>query len=274
MIKIAVLGANTFIGRELVNALEHFECSVLPLHCEETASGLDNYDEVLFAPDQALLKNIDVVIVVKKHKSNLLSDYTGRILYIDDNDGNCDNSADISNTGLWPDNKQILQIKSVLYQILTVAKDIVHNVDFLNGVYLQSVAHLGDDGVHGLMSQSVDILNGNEPKLEKLGYRAAFEVIPSLPINNITYVKTPTFHGDILILHLIAKDGKQLKLVNNNTHNIKWCDRPPTSREVATSANILANFTLLNNNHTAVLTLGFDPILWGIISPIVKLLGV
>ncbi len=53
---------------------------------------------------------------------------------------------------------------------------------------------------------------------------------------------------------------------------MEWRDQPATSREVAVSPYLLAHFAPADEGRTGILTLGFDPILWGVLMPILRLL--
>jgi hypothetical protein len=52
---------------------------------------------------------------------------------------------------------------------------------------------------------------------------------------------------------------------------IEWREAPATSREVAVSPFLLAHFS--GDGRTGVLTLGYDPILWGVLVPALRVLG-
>jgi hypothetical protein len=55
MLKLAVIGAQTLLGRELVNALEAREASVVPLSTGPLTLEEEEGDLVVFAPTPALL---------------------------------------------------------------------------------------------------------------------------------------------------------------------------------------------------------------------------
>ena len=55
---------------------------------------------------------------------------------------------------------------------------------------------------------SAEVIKGEDPDITKLGYRAAFELVPQIPRGNLVEVRTPTFHGDLLVLNLRAAEGK------------------------------------------------------------------
>ena len=84
-------------------------------------------------------------------------------------------------------------------------------------------------------------------------------------------VRVPAFHGDLLILHLRAAEGRTLARLEAPL-GVEWRDQPPTSRDVAVSPSLLAHFAPAEEGRSAILTLGFDPILWGVLVPILRLL--
>jgi len=96
-------------------------------------------------------------------------------------------------------------------------------------------------------------------------------VVPEVPRGRMIEIKVPAFHGDLLILHLRAAEGKMLKMLDA-PQGVVWASHPPSSREVAVSPNLLAHLALSDDDRTAVLTLGFDPILWGTLMPLLRLL--
>ena len=53
---------------------------------------------------------------------------------------------------------------------------------------------------------------------------------------------------------------------------VEWQETPATSRQVAVSPNLLAHFEAAEEGRAGVLTLGYDPILWGVLMPILRLL--
>jgi hypothetical protein len=146
---------------------------------------------------------------------------------------------------------------------------LIDGIEHISGVHLRSVAHLGEKGIHGLAAQTRAILEGNDPDESALGYRAAFEAVPMPPKGNLVEVKVPTFHGDILILNL--RGGLKKNDAPGNAQNAQWLDTPPTSRDVAVSNMLLLHYA--PNSGGATLVMGFDPILWGAIRPIARLLG-
>jgi hypothetical protein len=54
---------------------------------------------------------------------------------------------------------------------------------------------------------------------------------------------------------------------------VQWVERPPSNREVAVNSDLLAYLSLNDEGQVGVLTLGFDPILWGVLRPTLRLLG-
>ena len=81
MLKIAVIGAGTLLGRELVDTLEPRECSVLPLSHGPTTVEEELSDVVMFAPSPALLEEIELVILAETPQApELLEGFQGAIL--------------------------------------------------------------------------------------------------------------------------------------------------------------------------------------------------
>jgi hypothetical protein len=270
MLKIAVIGAGTLLGRELVDMLEPRECSVLPLSAGPMSMDEELGDQVMFAPDAALLEGIELVILCDTPAApEFLMAYAGRIL-----DLRPDAEAALETmplAGAWPKGKTALRARPALEQVLATLPRLVSGLGEVSGTHLQSVSHLGDLGVDGLMEQTAAIFKGEDPDISKLGYRAAFEMVPQVPRARMIQVKVPAFHGDLLILHLRAAEGKVLTRLDA-PQGVQWQDIPPTSREVAVSPFLLASFAPTEEGRFAILTLGFDPILWGILMPILRLL--
>jgi hypothetical protein len=134
---------------------------------------------------------------------------------------------------------------------------------------------MGDRGLDGLVEQTLAILNGEDPDTTKLGYRQAFEVVPVTPAagkGRLMEIRVPSFHGDLLILQVRAAEGKALAK-KDSPAGVKWVEAPPSSRDVAISADLLAHLDLAADGKAAVLTLGFDPVLWGILRPAMRVLG-
>jgi hypothetical protein len=143
---------------------------------------------------------------------------------------------------------------------------LVDGIEHISGVHIRSVAHLGEKGIRGLADQTRAVLDGDDPDETMLGYRAAFEAVPMPPKGNLVEVRVPTFHGDILILNLRGSLKKK-----DAPQNAQWLDAPPTSRDVAVSDMLLLHYA--PNSEGATLMMGFDPILWGVLQPVVRLLG-
>jgi len=266
MLKLAVIGAQTLLGRELVEVLEIRECSVLPLAIGPTTQQDEEGDFVMFAPSPALLEGLDVVVLTDTPQdSEMLSNFPGRIL--DLRDGDTAAGEPLPLAGPWPGGIRRIKGRPPLEQVLAFLPNLVDGITDLSGVHLRSVACLGDRGIQGLAAQSLAILEGVEPDETLLGYRAAFEAIPQTPRGNLTEVLIPTFHGDILILNLRGN----LK-AKETPKNVQWLNAPPTSREVAVTNLLLAHYAPGPANQGATLTLGFDPILWGVLQPIMRLL--
>ena len=229
-------------------------------------------DLVVFAPEPSLLEGIDLVILADTPTSgDLLNGFPGRVL-----DLRPEPEATLEPMpliGAWPKGRTALRGRPALEQVLATLPRLVSGLGEVSGTLLQSVSHLGDLGVDGLMEQTAAIFKGEEPPLEKLGYRAAFEVVPQVPRGRLITVKVPTFHGDLLILHLRAGEGQTLARLEA-PQGVEWRDAPATSREVAVSPQLLAHFAPTEEGRAAILTLAFDPILWGVLMPLLRLLEV
>jgi len=260
MRKIAVIGAGTLSGRELVKILEGYNCSVLPLSCGALTREEEFGDLVIFEPQASLLEDIELVILMETLAvPELLTDFSGYIL---DFRIDADPSIEfVPLTGIWPKGAKKMRARPVLEQVLTIIPKLVKSVGDISGTHLQSVAYLGDRGVEGLMEQTVAILRGESPDFGKLGYQGAFEIVPCVPRGRMIQVRVPAFHGDLLILHLRAVDGQYLCCAEEFQIGVEWREHPPTSREVAVSANLLAHIYFINDGREAILTIGFDPIL-------------
>lgn len=271
MHKIAVIGAGTLIGRELVKALEFYNCSVLPLSSGSLSRDEEVGDLVIFEPHPSLLEDIDVVILTAPvNTSGFLDNFTGRIL--DFCVGTDSFVEAIPLTGSWPGDARSLRTRPVLEQVLSIIPRLVGSVDEVSGTHLQSVAYLGDRGIDGLMDQTVSILKGEDPDCSKLGYRGAFEIVPCVPLGRMMQIMVPAFHGDLLILHIRAAEGQRLFRLKDVPRGVMWVEHPPTSREVGVSSDLLAFLNITDEGKSGILTLGFDPILWGVLLPVVRLL--
>ena len=271
MLKIAVIGAGTLLGRELVDTLEPRECSVLPLSHGTMSMDEELGDLVMFSPAANLLEGMDLLIMAETPTDPaFLMGFPGRIL---------DLRADAEPTltpmpvkGTWPKGATAFRARPGMEQVLGILPQLVEGLGEVSGTYLRSVAHLGDRGVDGLMEQTAAIFKGEDPEIEKLGYRAAFEVVPQVPRGRMIEVRVPAFHGDLLVLHVKAAEGRVLAPLDP-PDNVLWAAHPPSSREVAVSPHLLAHLGLCDEGKAGVLTLGFDPILWGILMPTLRLLG-
>lgn len=272
MHKIAVVGAGTLLGRELVDTLEAKDCSVLPLSHAPTTLDEELSDVVMFAPSPELLADIDLAIVAETPQSpDLLEGFKGRTL-----DLRLDADPALPAmplAGTWPAGVKALRNRPAVEQVLGLLPHLVAGLGEVAGTHLRSVAFLGDKGLDGLMEQTVAIFKGEDPNIEKLGYRAAFEIIPQAPRGRLVEVRVPAFHGDLLILHLTAAPGAVLKALDA-PQGVTWADHPASSREVAVSPELLAHLSLAEEGRAGVLTLGFDPILWGTLMPVLRLLEV
>lgn len=264
MLKLAVIGAQGLLGRELAGALEP-HASVLPLATHSLSKDEEEGDLVLFAPDRALLEGLDAVILTDTPPEGLLEGFPGRIL-----DARPEGAeGEVLPFGTWPAGATRLKLRPAVEQVLALVPKLAAGVTAVRGTHLRAVAHLGDTGVQGLHEQTKAILLGEEPDTETLGYRAAFEMVPQIPRGALLEVRVPVFHGDLLVLHL---SGEGLKALDAPA-GVAWTKTPPSSREVAVSSDLLANLHVDADGMGAVLTLGFDPILWGVLRPVLRAFG-
>lgn len=272
MLKLAVIGAQTLLGRELVGALEPQDCSVLPLATGLLTKEDEEGDLVIFAPVPALLEGLDVAILVDTPQDpELLAAFPGRILDLRE-DADPKAGDPIPLAGTWPPTVLRFRGRAALDQVLALLPKLVSGIGDLGGTHLRSVAHLGDRGIDALVAQSHAVMHGEDPDTGALGYRQAFELVPQPPRGSLMEVRTPTFHGDLLILNLRAAEGQSLGKLDA-PEGVKWVEAPPSSRDVAVSSDLLAHLALAEGGRTALLTLGFDPILWGVLRPTLRLLG-
>jgi|GEM_PF-246151 len=269
MLKLAVVGVQTLLGRELVQALEAQDCSVLPLATGPLTLAQEIGDLVMFAPSPLLLEGLDLVILAATPLDpEMIEAFPGRVLDLREEPD--EKAEPVPLTGPWPKDHRVLRGRPALEMVLTLLPGLVEGLSDLAGTYLRSVASMGDHGLEGLSQQTVAVLKGDDPDTESLGYRAAFEVVPQMPRGALIEVRVPVFHGDLLILHLRAEEGQTLK-VRSAREGVEWVDHPPTSREVAVSPDLLAHFAPGTDGRTGILTLGFDPILWGVLRPVLRL---
>jgi len=270
MLKLAVLGAQTLVGRELIHVLEQRDCSVLPLATGVLSKAEEEGDIVVFAPEPSLLEGLDVVILVDTPQNpELLTEFPGRVLDLRETPDPLAEPMPL--VGIWPVGVKVLRSRPALDQVLALVPHLVSAVGEVGGTHLRSVAFMGERGLDGLMEQTLAILNGEEPNLDKLGYRAAFEMVPQAPRGSLIEVRVPAFHGDLLILNLRSAENRVLEPLDPPSE-VKWAERPPTSRDVAVSSDLLAHLSLSSEGRAGILTLGFDPILWGSLRPIMRLL--
>jgi len=273
MLKLAVIGAQTLLGRELVSALEAQEASVLPLSIGALTVEEEVGDLVVFAPTQLLLEGLDLVILAATPDMALLEGFPGRIL-----DLRSEPEARIEAlplAGTWPEGVKSLRGRPALEQVLALLPSLLEGLGDVGGTHLRSVAWMGDRGLDGLVEQTLAVLNGEDPDLTKLGYRQAFEVVPVTPAvgkGRLMEIRVPSFHGDLLILQIRAAEGQSL-VKKEAPAGVKWVDSAPSSRDVAVSADLLAHLDLTADARAAVLTLGFDPVLWGVLRPTLRVLG-
>ena len=273
MLKLAVIGAQSLLGRELVSALEACEASVVPLSVGALTVDEEVGDLVVFAPSQLLLEGLDAVLLVATPDPALLEGFPGRILDLRAEPEARIDAAPLA--GTWPQGTKSLRGRPALEQVLALIPSLVEGVGEVGGTHLRSVAWLGDRGLDGLVEQTLAVLNGEDPQPGKLGYRQAFEVVPVSPVvgkGRLMEIRVPSFHGDLLVLQVRAQEGHTLAK-KEAPAGVQWVDAAPSSRDVAVSADLLAHFDLASDSTAAVLTLGFDPVLWGVLRPTLRLLG-
>lgn len=273
MLKLAVIGAQTLLGRELVVALEAREASVVPLSIGPLSVAEEIGDLVVFAPSQALLEGLDVAILVDTPDPELLATFPGRILDLRSEPE--PKTEPMPLAGGWPTGAKNLRGRPALEQVLALIPALLEGVGEVGGTHLRSVAWMGDRGLDGLVEQTLAVLNGEDPDLAKLGYRQAFEVVPVTPVagkGRLMEVRVPSFHGDLLILQIRAQEGQTL-VKKNAPMGVHWMETVPSSRDVAVSADLLVHLDAAPDGRAAVLTLGFDPVLWGILRPTMRVLG-
>jgi hypothetical protein len=273
MLKLAVIGAQTLLGRELVGALEARDASVVPLSIGALTVEEEVGDLVVFAPTPLLLEGLDAVILADTPDMALLEGFPGRIL-----DLRSEPEARITPmplAGPWPKGEKSLRGRPALEQVLALLPTLLKGLGEVGGTHLRSVAWMGDRGLDGLVEQTLAVLNGEDPDLAKLGYRQAFEVVPVAPVagkGRLLEIRVPSFHGDLLVLQIRAAEGQSLAK-NEAPTGVSWVDAPPSSRDVAVSADLLAHLDLAPDGQAGMLTLGFDPVLWGILRPTMRVLG-
>jgi hypothetical protein len=273
MLKLAVIGAQTLLGRELVNALEAREASVVPLSIGALSVEEEEGDLVVFAPSKLLLEGLDAVLLAGTPDFELLEGFPGRIL-----DLRAEPEARVDPmplAGPWPQGVKSLRGRPALEQVLALLPSLLEGLGEVGGTHLRSVAWMGDRGLEGLVEQTLAVLNGEDPDPAKLGYRQAFEVVPVTPPagkGRLMEIRVPSFHGDLLILQIRAAEGKTLAK-KDAPLGVKWVDAAPSSRDVAVSADLLAHMDLAPDGKAAMVTLGFDPVLWGVLRPTMRVLG-
>lgn len=273
MLKLAVIGAQTLLGRELVGALEARDASVVPLSIGALTVDEEMGDLVVFAPSQALLEGLDAVILADTPDLALLEGFPGRILDLRPEPESRIDPLPLS--GPWPKGAKALKGRPAMELVLALLPALLGGVGEVGGTHLRSVAWMGDRGLEGLVEQSLSVLNGEDPDLTKLGYRQAFEVVPVTPAagkGRLMEIRVPSFHGDLLVLQVRASEGQSLAKKEAPT-GVKWVASAPSSREVAVSADLLAHLDLTDDSKAGVLTLGFDPVLWGVLRPTLRVLG-
>ena len=273
MLKLAVIGAQTLLGRELVGALEARDASVVPLSIGPLTVAEEEGDLVVFAPDPALLEGLDAVILAATPDLALLEGFPGRILDLRSEPEPRIDAMPLA--GPWPEGAKSLRARPALEQVLALLPSLVEGLGEVGGTHLRSVAWMGDRGLDGLVEQTLAVLNGEDPDLAKLGYRQAFEVVPVTPVagkGRLMEVRVPSFHGDLLILQIRAAEGQGLAR-KAAPAGVAWTEAVPSSRDVAVSADLLAHLDLAPDAKAGVLTLGFDPVLWGVLRPTMRVFG-
>ena len=273
MLKLAVIGAQTLLGRELVGALEARDASVVPLSIGPLTVAEEEGDLVVFAPDPALLEGLDAVILAATPDLALLEGFPGRILDLRSEPEPRIDAMPLA--GPWPEGAKSLRARPALEQVLALLPSLVEGLGEVGGTHLRSVAWMGDRGLDGLVEQTLAVLNGEDPDLAKLGYRQAFEVVPVTPVagkGRLMEVRVPSFHGDLLILQIRAAEG-QVLAKKAAPAGVAWTEAVPSSRDVAVSADLLAHLDLAPDAKAGVLTLGFDPVLWGVLRPTMRVFG-
>jgi hypothetical protein len=273
MQKLAVIGAQALLGRELIGALEPQDCSVLPLATGALTRAEEEGDLVMFAPVPTLLEGLDAVILVDTPQDpELLATFLGRILDLREDADPRTAGDPMPLAGVWAPAVLRYRGRPALEQVLAMLPGLVSGIGGLSGTHLRSVACRGDAGIEGLVKQTREVMAGEDPDTAALGYRAAFELVPQAPRGSLIEVRTPTFHGDLLILSLRAAEGQTLA-AQEAPAGVAWVDAPPSSRDVAVNSSLLAHLALTDGGRSALLTLGYDPILWGVLRPTLRLLG-
>jgi len=273
MLKLAVIGAQTLLGRELVNTLEARDASVVPLSIGALTVEEEIGDLVVFAPSKLLLEGLDAVILADTPDMDLLEGFPGRILDLRPEPELRIDPMPLA--GGWPEGVKSLRGRAALEQVLALIPSLLDGVGEVGGTHLRSVAWMGDRGLDGLVEQTLAVLNGEDPDLTKMGYRQAFEVVPVTPLagrGRLMEIRVPSFHGDLLILQIRASEGKTLAK-KDAPAGVKWVEAAPSSRDVAISADLLAYMDLASDSKAAMVTLGFDPVLWGVLRPTLRVLG-
>jgi hypothetical protein len=273
MLKLAVIGAQTLLGRELVSALEAREASVVPMSIGALTVEEEVGELVVFAPSKLLLEGLDAVLLAETPDLDLLEGFPGRILDLRPEPELRIEPVPVA--GAWPQGVKSLRGRPALEQVLALTPSLLDGVGEVGGIHLRSVAWLGDRGLDGLVEQTLAVLNGEDPDTTKLGYRQAFEVVPVTPAagrGRLMEVRVPSFHGDLLLLQIRAAEGQSLTK-KEAPGGVKWMEVPPSSRDVAVSAELLAHLDLAADRTAGMLTLGFDPVLWGVLRPALRILG-
>ena len=273
MLKVAIIGAQALLGRELTHALEAVDVSVLPLTAGPLTREQEEGDLVVFAPVPALLEGMDLVILVEAPENpGLLEHFPGRILDLRDDADPLVSGDPMPLAGEWPPTVLRFRGRPALDQALALVPALVAGIGSISGTHLRGVACLGERGLQGLLEQTEAVLGGQEPETDKLGYRGAFEAVPQAARGHLLEVRVPVFHGDLLVLNLTSQ-GKEKLSASPALPGVRWTEAPPSSREVAVSAEALAHLQLYADGHSGWLTLGYDPILWGTLRPTLRLLG-
>jgi hypothetical protein len=269
MLKLAVIGAQSLLGRELATALES-KASVVPLSTGPLSREEEEGDLVIFAPDPVMLEGLDAVVLADTPPEGLLEPFPGRVLDLRSVEKPLGDAMPV--LGAWPKGVKALHGRPALEQVLALLPKLIGGLGDVGGTHLRAVAHLGDTGLEGLHAQTLAVLNGEDPDTQVLGYRAAFEAVPQAPRGSLIEVRVPVFHGDLLLLNLRASEGQKLSKLDA-PEGVAWVDHAPSSRDVAVSPDLLAHLAPSADGRSAMLVLGFDPILWGVLRPALRVLG-
>lgn len=267
--KIAVVGAQSLFGQEIVRGLEQQHCSVLPLASTTLTREQEEEEIVAFTPTPELVEGFELMVLVSDPPEGLLDTFKGKVLDIRSR-ATLGNPAPL--TGQWPSSERILFLRPAVDTAIATLPSLFGEIAELSGVHLKSMAHQGELGILELHQQSIAVLQGEEPDSTLLGYRAAFELIPHSPRGKLIEVLTPTFHGDLLCMMIKPSPGALIPKVQPNVEGVVWLQHPPTSREIATQSQLFVYVAHDDQGASAQVILGFDAILYGVLRPLFRLL--